>query len=208
MAYSDFSSLELVERKLGIMNRVEELFVNISPIEPSEWLKQSLQTAKELPLKSEKAKSEWIIVPILTELRNINNKLFTIYSGDTLNADEEKELRGECDFILAKDTGSLNISYPIIQILEAKKGDTEVGIPQCAAQLVGARIYNQKRGIGLKTMYGCVTTGKDWLFLKLTDDIITIDQTTYYLSDIEIISGIFQYIIDDFKRQTHTIATP
>jgi hypothetical protein len=198
MAYSDFTSLEHLEQRLGIKNRVEKLFDDVHPIEPSAQLSAALQLASDLPLKSEKAKSEWIIVPILTELRLTNHNRITIYSGDMLNADEEKGLKGECDFILAKDIGSFNISYPIIQVLEAKKGDIEAGIPQCAAQLMGARIYNEKKGVTLDSLYGCVTTGKDWQFLSLQSDL-KIDRTTYYLSDIGMLLGIFQHIIEFYK---------
>jgi hypothetical protein len=195
MAYSDFVSLEQIESRLGIKNKVTELFAEVQPMAPSDWLKTALEIAKELPLKSEKAKSEWIVVPILTEIRNRNHKLFTIYSGDTLNADEEKGLKGECDFILAKDTGSLNISYPILHILEAKKGDTEIGIPQCAAQLAGAKLYNERKGAPTEFLYGCVTTGKDWQFLRLQNELL-IDRTTYYLAEVDILLGVFQAIID------------
>lgn len=199
MAYSDFTSLEQVETRLGIRNKATDLFAEVTPQEPSEWLKTALAIAHELPLKSEKAKSEWIIVPILTEIRNRNHKLFTIYSGDTLNADEEKGLKGECDFILAKDTGSLSISYPIIHILEAKKGDIEVGIPQCAAQLAGAKLYNERKGASSEFLYGCVTTGKDWQFLRLQNDLL-IDRTTYYLAEVDVLLGVFQTIIDLYSQ--------
>ena len=74
-----------------------------------------------------------IVVPILLELRDLTSRFFTIYSGDNLNADEEAGLRGECDFILTKNTGTFDINYPILSVVEAKKNDIEIGIPQCAA---------------------------------------------------------------------------
>jgi hypothetical protein len=40
-----------------------------------------------------------------------------------------------------------------------------VGVPQCAAQLLGAKLYNEKKGVKLDKIYGCVTTGNEWLFL-------------------------------------------
>ncbi|MCU0325195.1 MAG: hypothetical protein MUF45_08070 [Spirosomaceae bacterium] len=199
MAYSDFSLAD-IEREFGIKNRRKRLFESTHPIESSIKLKETLLEAEELPVRSEKAKSEWIVVPVLRELRNRNDKYFTIYSGDVLNADETKGLKGECDFILAKDIGSFDINFPIIQVVEAKKNDVEIGVPQCAAQLVGAKIYNQKKGVELSQIYGCVTTGNEWLFMSLTDTI-WIDTKLYYLSDIENILGIFQYIIDYYKKE-------
>jgi hypothetical protein len=83
--------------------------------------------------------------------------------------------------------------------LEAKKNDTEIGVPQCAAQMIGARLFNEKKGIKQETVYGCVTTGKEWLFLKLEDKIY-IDKKTYNLENIEDLLGVFQTIIDYFKH--------
>jgi hypothetical protein len=198
MPYSKFT-LDSIEQKFGIKNQVVSLFQQIQPLEPSEWLQMALLTAQELPIKSEKAKSESIVFPILVELRNKNDKYFTIHSGDTLTADEEQELEGECDFILSKDSQTFNINFPIFQLVEAKKNDTEVGVAQCAAQMIGARIYNAKKGFSLEKIYGCVTTGKDWLFLELENNIIYIDKKVYALEKIEILLGVFQKIIDYCK---------
>ena len=199
MAYTDFT-LEKLELQFGIKNQITPLFPQHSSIEPSHKLKESLELAKELPIRSEKAKSESIIFPILVELRQINHKFFTIYSGDNLNADEEKGLKGECDFILTKDTHSFNINCPIIHIVEAKKNDLEIGVPQCAAQLLGAKLFNEKRNVMLDVIYGCVTTGDEWLFMKLEHDLF-IDTRKYYLNEINELLGIFQEIIDYYQEK-------
>ncbi len=197
MAYSKFT-LDSIEKKFGILNHVEHLFFEVLPLEPSEWLKNALQIAQELPIKSEKAKSEAIVFPILVELRNRNDKYFTIHSGDTLDADASKDLDGECDFILAKDSGTFNINFPIFQLLEAKKNDTDIGVAQCAAQMVGAKVFNENKGVKLEKIYGCVTTGREWLFMRLEDKIY-IDKKIYSLERIEELLGIFQYIINYYK---------
>jgi hypothetical protein len=197
MAYSDFS-LEDLESKFGIRNRLDELFDEVLPIKPSETLENALALARELPVRSEKAKSELIILPILLELRNINSKYFTIYSGDHLNVDEN--LKGECDFILAKDVNSFTINYPIIHIVEAKKSDIDEGIKQCAAQLLGAKIFNEKKDVHLDKLYGCSTTADDWQFLRLENDTVFVDKKKYYLGEIEELLGVFQIIIDYYKE--------
>ncbi len=198
MAYSDFT-LEDIETKFGIENRIEKLFDSPKPVQPSKWLLETLENAKNLPVRTEKAKSEAIVFPILVELRNLNNKYFTIYSGDNLNADKERGLQGECDFILAKDVHSFSINYPIIQMVEAKKNDLDLGVPQCAAQLLGAKIFNEKKGVHLEKIYGCVTTGDEWLFMKL-EDLIYVDTRKYYLIELEELLGAFQVIIDYYKK--------
>ncbi len=199
MSYSDFTLTELKTR-FGIDNKISPLFPKIYPIEPSDWLKDMLLKASLLPLRSEKSKSEMIVFPLLLELRNRNNNYITIYSGDNLSADEGNGLKGECDFIITQDTGSYEINYPIIQIVEAKKHDIDIGIPQCAAQMLGAKVYNEKHNVNIDFIYGCVTTGDEWLFLKLEKDII-IDRHKYYLNEPDVLLSVFQYIIDEYKTQ-------
>jgi len=196
MAYSEYTLLQ-IEEEFGIINQVVNLFNDIAGVEPSDWLLNLLQIAKELPVRSEKAKSELIVMPILIEMRNRNNKYFTIYSGDSLNVDDK--LKGECDFIISKDTHTFDINYPIIQVVEAKKNDIEIGVPQCAAQMVGAKKFNEKRGITKNNIiYGCVTRGDDWIFMRLTDKI-EIDDKKYYLGNLNQLLGIFQCILNNFK---------
>lgn len=201
MAYKDFTLLDLRD-KFQIENKVTNLFddTKLEPILLSDFLKQQLEEAQELPIKSEKARSELIISPILLELRRINNKFFTIYSGDSLIVDRDKGLTGECDFIIAKDTGSFSINLPILTIVEAKRQNIELGINQCAAQLYGAYLFNKKSGRELKKIYGCVTTADDWKFMKLEGSTIEIDKSTYYKSELGKILRIFQEIIDYYKN--------
>ena len=121
-------------------------------------MRDTLAMTQQMPLTSEKAKSELIITPILVELRNRNNNFFTVYSGEVLNADPAVGLSGECDFILTKDTNTFAISAPIITVVAAKKDDLEAGVVQCAAQMVGIQRFNEKYGESVETIYGCATT--------------------------------------------------
>jgi hypothetical protein len=201
MAYSDFKDLLEIEKKLGFENRVTILFEKVEPIEPSERLKNELLEAREFPIRSEKAKSEWLIVPILREVRNLSDRFITIYSGDNLNVDEAKGLKGECDFIIAKDEQSFEVNLPILQVVEAKKGEVEFGVPQCVAQMIGAKIFNEQNNVVLKTVYGCVTTGDDWLFLRLGENVVFIDNRKYYLGNLGELLGVFGQIIQGFKTE-------
>ncbi len=199
MDYTDFS-IDDLKQQFQIKDIRSSLFDNIPPIDVSSWLEQSLQRAKTLPIKSEKARSELIISPILLEMRVMNDNFFTIYSGDTLVADKKKGLTGECDFILAKETQSFTVNTPIICVVEAKKQDMESGIAQCAAQMLGAKIYNQKQKKAIDTIYGCVTTADVWRFLKLENDILYIDTQQYFIVNLPSILGTLQYIIDFYKQ--------
>ncbi|TAE76131.1 MAG: hypothetical protein EAZ85_00905 [Bacteroidetes bacterium] len=194
MAYSDFTLSDL-EEKFGIKNERKQIQFTHKLVEPSERLRIELEESAEMPIKSEKARSEWIVVPILRELRRQNSNFFTIYSGDMLIGDKLTGLQGECDFILAKDTKSYEISIPIFQIVEAKRNDLDEGIKQCSAQLVGARKYNERKGIITEKLYGCTTTGDVWQFIEYSDKLY-IDDKKYYLVKIDELLGIFQSIID------------
>ncbi len=158
--------------------------------------------AEEYSPVSEKERSEWIIKPILAELRRINHNELYIYSGRNLNVDEGRGLRGECDFILAFTKAKKVVNAPIFCLVEAKKEDIITGIAQCVAQMVGALEFNRKKEKELSTtIYGCVTTGNEWQFLKLTDNVIHIDDLTYFISEPEKILGILQSIIDFYKNK-------
>ena len=71
MAYTEFSLSDLTE-KFGVKHERTPLLFPLHLIEPSERLKLELEESTEMPIKSEKARSEWIVVPILKELRNFN----------------------------------------------------------------------------------------------------------------------------------------
>jgi hypothetical protein len=198
MAYSDFT-FEQLKKQFGIPNQVEPLFDPLPSLRPGAYLANALETAQELSVRSEKARSELLVMPILLDAREKSAKFFTIYSGEFLNADNSRGLNGECDFILTKDTRSYTINSPIVQVVEAKKNDLEEGLKQCAAQLVGTRIINESNDICLPRLYGCATTGDDWQFILLEDNQFKIDSRKYYLAEVGELLAVFQHIMAYFK---------
>ncbi len=84
--------------------------------------------------------------------------------------------------------------------MEAKKNDVDLGVAQCAAQLLGAKIFNEKKQVMLPKIYGCVTSGTEWLFMFLEDQHIYTDSKRYYLLEVEKVLGIFQKILDYYKK--------
>lgn len=200
MAYSDFT-LDRLEREFGVREKRLDLELDVQKLEASDLLKDMLKTAEDyISVRSEKARSELIVTPILIDLLKKNEAFFTIYSGDQLNVDKERGLVGECDFILAKNLHTREISTPIITLVEAKKHDMDLGIPQCAAQMIGAKSYNEQKGKKIDLIYGCVTTGDNWKFMKLENNIIYVDKKTYYLGELEELLGAFQTIINYYKE--------
>lgn len=197
MAYSDFT-LEAVVEQFGLVEKNEALFEAVQPILASAWLTETLSISQKLGLRSgtEKARSEFIIVPILLELERRNPNQFMIYSGKSMDVDKSKGLNGECDFIVSKGEATRVIQAPIFSLVEAKKQDIDLGLGQCVAQMLGAALFNKQREKNVETIYGCVTTGEVWQFLKLTNQYLTIDARLYFLTELETILGIFQIILD------------
>ena len=196
MAYSQYSTLRAVKKQLGITVVNQPLFAETSLIEPSSWLVETLQRnlKQRVGYFSEKSRSEAIVFPVLMELKSLNGDQFTLYSGAILEADKEKGLNGECDFILGLSKQNIELEAPIFCIVEAKDNDLELGLPQCIAQMCGAKIYNEQDGTILPFIFGGVTTGESWLFLKLVDDVVFVDTRQYYIEKLDALLGVLELI--------------
>ena len=198
MPYSKFTLPEL-RKRFGLQIERIRLFDNIAPVEISDWLKETLQIGGHISLLSEKAKSELIVTPVLLELLKRNNYQVSLFSGVDLNVDEKAGLTGECDFIIVAKPNAYDIESPIISMVEAKDDDISSGIPQCIAQMIAALQYNQGEGKPIDTIYGCVTTGSDWQFLKLHNSTVYINNELIYINPIGGLLGVWQNILDFYK---------
>jgi hypothetical protein len=196
MAYSKMTT-EILQEKFDISIHFNTIFAGYLPQKPTNWLEDTLKMAVKTPLASEKERSERIVSPILIALREMNDNKIGVYSGVNLDADKKNGLVGECDFILTNMPANYYLEPPILAITEAKKNDIELGIPQCIAQMIGAQIYNNKKGKLIKNVYGCVTTGEIWQFLVLTDRQVSIHTQRYGILQIADILGILQYIVNE-----------
>ena len=200
MAYSDFT-LEQVITNFELTEVRQSLFNQVAPLSPSEWLLESLSRGIDLALSSasEKARSEFIVAPILMEMDKRTVDDFAIYSGRNLDADSARGLNGECDFILSKGEISYTLRAPILALVEAKKNDIESALGQCAAQMLGATLFNANHQNRLDTVFGCVTTGEAWQFLKLVDNQLIIDEDRYYINQLSLVLGALQKLLDHYK---------
>ena len=203
MAYSKFKDLKKVQNLFGIDIRRAPLFQTgqIKLTEPSWWLTESMRLAQMQGFGSEKERSERVISPILTELIALNEDQLTVYSGHELNVDKALGLNGECDYLLALGRKVVEmVQSPIFSVVEAKRQDMVWCAAQCAAQMVGAYRYNKIDGIETPYIYGATTDGIKWQFLKLEDNILTIHSDLALTSEMPILLGILQYILEDCKK--------
>ncbi|MBD2503344.1 hypothetical protein [Anabaena azotica] len=192
MAYSDFKLSEIIEDFDLTVREASGLFANTLEQECSELLSIILQENVDLAvaISSEKARSEMIISPILLEIRRKFNYQISLFSGIDFTVDSQRGLNGFCDFILSLSTEQLFVRSPIIVLVESKNENLRSGLAQCIAEMVAAQIFNEKNGNAIKAVYGAVTIGTIWQFLKLEGNVISIDLSEYYIKDIKKILGI------------------
>jgi hypothetical protein len=214
MAYNNFSLQSAIDQ--FELNLLDSRFCeHLNPVTPPPDFMAIFE--QYLPLaqraKSEKAKSELLVSPILVEVRRSVNNQIELFSGEEFNVDKEQGLNGFCDFLFSKSTVPYIIKAPVIMLVEAKKGELDIGLGQpatlcsevsseqsvavCVAEMVAAQIFNAKVGQEISTIYGCVTSGKLWQFLKLTDKNVTIDINEYYVTPVDRILGILKWMIEN-----------
>ncbi len=203
MAYNKFS-IEKVQADFGVViQTVTNLFGTsaVQNITPSPLLKDTLanNTHLALAINTKKARSEFIVAPILMELyRYFSTKQkISLFSGVELTADKERGLNGRCDFIISLDQEQLLLTSPIITLVEAKKDNVANGFGQCIAEMIGAQLFNQQKNKPLDTIYGVVTTGSNWKFLKLNQNVISILAGEIYIDQIEVILGTLATMIEN-----------
>jgi hypothetical protein len=220
MAYSDFT-IDNVRAKLGVELQQAAFIPQLPLSEVSDWLKKSLElgmalailceTAKPNDVDSEKARSEFIIAPILLELRSLVHGKVSIFSGQDFTIDKELGLSGACDFLIARSPMQLTIEAPVIALVEAKKGILKSGLGQsatlcseeaseqsvavCIAEMVAAQKFNAERGANVEYVYGIVTTGSIWQFLRLSNSTVTLESKEYSLDSVARILSILHWML-------------
>ncbi|WP_448560747.1 hypothetical protein [Trichothermofontia sp.] len=201
MAYSDFS-LRKVLKDFSLHTQDDSFLLSVVPISPSAYLKEFLD--RSLPLAvavgTEKARSELLISPVLLEVREILHRKVSIFSGTDFTVDPTLGLNGTCDFLISQSPEQVIITAPIAVIVEAKKGELDAGLGQCIAEMIGAQKFNQQQGNSVSTIYGTVTSGSLWRFLKLENQTVTFDLKEYAMPPVEQILGILVQIASSGKE--------
>jgi hypothetical protein len=200
MAYNKFKRLEQLKEQFGIINKLNAWLNNHGgSSEVSAHLLETLHYAREEALTTEKAKSEYIVAPVLKELRRNNADKISSFSGYEFNVDSKQGLNGFCDFIISAEAHRYTINAPIICLVEAKKGEIEDGFAQCGAEMYAAQLFNANHNTPKKAIYGCVTNAFSWAFLKLEDKQLYIDPNYVPLTFTEPhrVLAVLQWILDE-----------
>jgi hypothetical protein len=159
------------------------------------WLQE--QVPLGLAIGTQKARSEMIIAPILVEARKLMQRRVSLFSGIEFNVDPDQGLCGFSDFIFSKSAEQLMLTSPFMVIVGAEKEDINLGIARCIAEMVAARIFNEREENHIKTIYGAVTVGSIWKFLKLEGQTIFVDRSEFYLPQTGKILAILLHIFHE-----------
>jgi hypothetical protein len=199
MAYNDFT-LDILIAQFSLQVQEESnYFTLFAPLPISDLLRQILQENVPLALdiSTEKARSEFIIAPVLSEVRRQLDHRISLFSGVEFNVNPEQGLRGVCDFLLSLSPLQLTIQAPVVMVVEAKNENVKQGISQCIAEMLAAQQFNHERHNAIETVSGVVTTGSAWKFLRLTGTSVMVDTTEYHISQVERIVGILVAMLQE-----------
>lgn len=196
MPYSQFT-IENVQSELGVQVQDRlNLFGDILPVAYSDLLTQLLEKYSPLAIAigTEKSRSEFIIAPILFELKQQADQV-SLFSGKEFNVEPIRGLTGFCDFLISRSPEQLFIKSPVVTIVEAKNDNIASGLGQCIAEMVAAQLFNERHQNPIPTVYGVVTTGSNWKFLQLQGNVVEADLMEYYLSDVGKLLGILRHCV-------------
>lgn len=197
MAYSKFSLPEAARQFSLTLDEKTDLFPDVLPVQPSDFFRDLEQRFVPLGLAigSEKARSEFIIAPLLVEVQGQASEPVSLFSGIDFNVDAERGLNGYCDFLLARSERQFYVEAPVFAIIEAKDEDIRSGLGQCAATMVATRLFNERDGGPSGAVYGAVTTGDVWRFLRWDGVTLSIDRVERFLRPVEHLLGVLLHIV-------------
>jgi len=203
MAYNDFT-LEKLKQQFGLLVQEERTpVVSAPPVALSELLRHTLAESVPvaLDISTEKARSEFIIAPMLMEVRRQLDYRISLFSGVEFNVDVDQGLRGVCDFLLSLSPLQLALEAPVVIVVEAKNENIKQGIIQCMAEMVAAQQFNQERHNAIEAVYVAVTIWSLWKFLRLLKTVVSVDVTEYHISQVEQIIGMLVAMMREARLQ-------
>src|SRR5438132_11954737 len=132
MAFRDFTFPQ-VAQDLALSLHDADLFAPVASVAVREEFATVVRYGMTLAAANatEKAKSEFVIAPVLVELRRSSGDRFSLFSGVQWEADPGRGLNGYCDFILTKGPSQHALGAPFVAIAEAKNDLIPTGLGQC-----------------------------------------------------------------------------
>ena len=200
MAFSDFDLRTVLER-VGLMEvRDVDLFAGVAPLEPTRFMRRlagrvpggvGVNTEKAQRIRHRAAPGR---------SASAGRGEANVLPGVMLDVDRERGLCGFCDFLISGSAEYYYLRGPLAVVVEARAGGPDRG-PGPVRGVDGRRaLFNDRDGTPIPAVYGCVTSGSIWRFLKLAGDQLSIDRQEYYLRDANKIVGILVHIMAQGRR--------
>ena len=196
MSYREFTWLK-AKQDFNLKTVEGERFLpEVPTVQPSTLLQETLKRGVPwaIAVGNEKARSEAIINPILLEVKQILEGKISVFSGEEFNIEPEVGLNGICDFLVSQSPEQIVVEAPVLGVVEAKKEDLKRGMGQCLAEMVAAQRFNRANQQAIPTIYGSVSMGTAWRFLKLEESTVTVDLTDYPVPPVEQVLSILVWI--------------
>jgi hypothetical protein len=186
MAYGDFDLRTARERFELTVDERRDLFSGLAPLPVPGPLREQLDewAPAALAMNTEKARSEMIIAPVLMATVRLAPPPVRLFSGVTFDVDRERGLTGACDYLVSLSEEQYYVNRPVVAVVEAKREDVIGGLGQCVAEMVAARLFNEREQRPSPVVFGAVTTGSIWRFLRLEGSMVSIDRPEYYLHQL------------------------
>jgi hypothetical protein len=196
VALQDFSFPE-VQQIFGLNLTEIDLFSSVPALSVPAAFAERMRgdIALALAINTEKARSEFIIAPLLSELRRLLGGRFSLFSGVEFDVDSSRGLNGYCEFILSRSPLQSVLTAPAVVIIEAKNDNLRNGLGQCIAAMVAAQEFNSRSAPALTVVHGVVTTGSAWKFLRLSGAELVLDVEEYFIAEMGRIMGILAFIL-------------
>jgi hypothetical protein len=197
MAFSDFKYPDVLTEFGLTYEPPRDLFPGVPPVpvRPATAAVVRVTAPLATMLNTEKARSEWIIAPLLADLWDRYHGRVGLYSGHPFPADPDAGLTGACDFLFSRSPQQLFVTPPAVVVVEAKNESIPGGMGQCVAEMVGAQRFNRRHGVVIDPVYGCVTTGSVWRFARLAGSTFTLDLYEHGIDAADRILGILASVL-------------
>ncbi len=196
MAFSEYYGYPInrLREIFNIVVKHDDLFATLEYSEQKYSELQSRLNNSVLRIKSVTADNEatrkgLLVTPVVSEACFIYD--LGIFLEKELSVPKEQmpdlphQLNGNCDYAISMDI--FDFIYPVISIIEAKPRELSKGIGQCLSELVATLKMFPKQ----EQVYGIITDGEVWEFMLLKDNILTLDDQNYHVSNV---SGIIERI--------------
>ncbi len=194
MAFSDFRYPEVLQRFGLRWNSVMDMFADAVPVQPSEPFHSAYQRSVPLGANAhtEFARAVWVVGPILAEFWKRYHHSITLTAGADLQVPDAPELSGRCDFLISGSHYPYVVMPPVHLVGFMSPGDDWVkGLGRCIAALVAAQHVN---GDG-NPVFGFITNGTEWHFLRLRGAELDYDLGSQICTDASYLLGILTHIV-------------